>query len=219
VPLAYEVRAVGEALRRQGLAETSALAERDHGAPVSELRRAVQASLRVHGVEPLLTLCAIQTELFLQALAEWERSGVEARDLHELGGSFLARARSQRWIDGDRRLSLSESERATLFRMRWLDLTGLRKTRGFKPSLGEWRAYYRIFLERGRGRVEGQLEVVRALSRIDPEYPADLASGILFLWLGDRDRATRALSAHLAGPRSGFWRLRARNALSAAVQL
>ena len=67
--------------------------------------------------------------------------------------------------------------------------------------------------------VDGQLEVVRALSKIDPEYPADLASGILFLWLGDRDRATRALSSHLAGPRSSFWRLRARNALSAAVQL
>ena len=219
VPLAYEVRAVGEALRRQGLAETSAAAERAHAASASELRRAVQASLRAHGVEPLLTLCAVQTELFLQALAQWERSGVAPRDLTELGGSFLTRARAQRWIDGDGRLRLAKSERAALFRMRWLDLTGLRKTRGFKPSLGQWRAYYRIFLERGPGPVDGQLAIVTALSKIDPEYPAELATGILLLWLGDRERASRALRAHLAGPRSGFWRLRARNALAAAVQL
>jgi hypothetical protein len=112
---------------------------------------------------------------------------------------------------------LTELERRALFRMRWLELTGLRKLRGFKPSLNEWRAYYRVLLERAPP-TNATLEVVQALAKLDPAYPAQLARGIVLARVGDGRGAAPALRAHLAGPQGAFWRLRARNALAAAVQ-
>jgi hypothetical protein len=222
--LPYEVRSVGEVFRRCGALLASA--DRGVGAELADLvarARSVRAS---HGDESLLRLRALQTQFFLDALREWEATGKATRELAELGGDFLTKARQSRWIVEPHRLLLSEEERRLLFRVRWTELTGLRASHPHALSLNEWRAYYRLLLEhpeaggpepRNREATLARLRYVLALERRDPEYPAALARGILRYWLGDYAVAQADFRLHISRRPHGPWRLRARNHLVAAL--
>jgi hypothetical protein len=219
--LPFEVRAVGEALRRYGLA-----AGAGSGYALNELhylRVTAQAARKQHGDESLLRLRAVQTKMFLAALADWEATGLETDDLKELGGDFLDKARSSGWIAEKRQLLPSEPERATLFRVRWSELAGLREQHPFSPSLNEWRIYFRFLLEHPdvaastpRRRAERRLEYIEALGKLDPEFPAAFARGVLEYELRHYARAAQAFRAHLGSHPTGPWELRARNHLAAA---
>lgn len=216
--LPFSVRAVGEALRRYGRAEVSDDPPQISGA-LAHLRRTVQLARQDARAELLLELRAVQSELFLHALRAWEVSGEPSADLVELGGNFTGRARQYGWIDADRKLELGERERAVLFEFRWLQLLGVRDDQTFAPALDEWRRYFRCLLEHPQADSSGaapdasraRIGYVNALAKVDPEYPAALARGILHQRLGQPEEARRELELHLEAHPRGPWALRARN--------
>lgn len=219
-PLPFEVRAVGELLRRYGKAEASGNSD-ELGALLADLRRAAGEAARRHPVTELEKLRAVQTELFTAALAAWEESGQPSNELAELGGNLLERARRFAWIE-DGRLAMTPVERAVAFRVRWAELTGLRQRAPFMPSLDDWRVYYGFLLEHPEGRApvertRQQLGYVAALAKRDPTYPKWLARGVLQYRLGAFHEAADAFSAHLAEHPEGAYALRARNHLLAAL--
>ena len=116
----------------------------------------------------------------------------------------------------------SEDELISLYALRWGELTHLREHPAFKPTLAEWRRYYRFLLlhpEKSAGdgargeRAELRLRYVEALARRDRDYPAALARGSLLAELGEGSLAAAELRAFLARPGGGEWTLRARNYL------
>lgn len=221
-PLPFEVRAVGEQVRRYGLAEagdTDGIADQ-LGRELAEL--AARAT-RTAGTEALLELRAVQIELFLAALLRWEATRHIDQDLLELGGDFVERAESSGWTQG--RLLLTTDERAVLFLVRWGRLTQLFDDPEFAPTQNEWRVYYRVLLdhpERGSsgvrdGMIDRQLEVVRALDTQDPAYPAAFARGVLLYRRGEHGAALGAFQSYLAEFGDGRWQLRARNHLRSCI--
>jgi hypothetical protein len=221
-PLPFDVRAVGEQVRRYGAASAAGdepLATAARGSAPSLAAHALGA----HGAEPLARLLAVQTELFAASIEDWEKSGRPSSELNELGGDFLERARDKGWLAGDR-LLMDPGELRTAFKMRWLELTGLGQVSALRPSLNEWRIHYRLLLrlsppsldaERDRER---KLAVVAALGRRDPSYEMSLARGALLYQLGSYSDAAEELRSHLARHPDGRWHLRARNYLLAALE-
>jgi len=222
--LPFDVRAVGEALRRFGFSSA-------HGEETShdrdDIRTRAQALLGAHQSAALLSLRAVQTSYFLRALAEFEASGQRSKDLDELGGEFPDVARKNGWLDGRNHFVLDDSERRVLFELRWADLTGQRNAFPFTPTLDEWRVYYRFLLAHPESGTEldpthaadsARLRYVGALARRDPEYPADLARGYLSYQLGDGRSAASSFRAHLAAHATGPYSLLARNSLIYLLQ-
>jgi len=221
--LPFEVRTVGERLRRYG----AAVAGKDHSraaAELTQLREAVVTARAGHGDSPLVILRAVQTQLFLQALQCWEAGGRGDAALRELGGDFLRTSRANGWISG-RRLVLTQRERRVLFRVRWARLTGLDEEPPYAPTLNEWRTYYRFLLdhpELGRVRHRGGppeallMSYVAALERLDPSYPALLARGILQYRTGQYAAAARSFRSYLDQHPEAVRRVWARSFLLAA---
>lgn len=225
--LPFEIRAVGEAVRRFGSAE----AEHDGPRAASELatlRRALGVARARHPDALLLRLRAVQTSLFSDAVAAWERTRAVGQDLRELGGTFLENATAFGWLEPPAHFVLDASEREILFELRWNELLGLEEARPFAFSLNEWRRYYHCLLRHPQvarsapdgdaARARLSLRYVESLSQRDPEFPAALASGVLHHRLGANTQASSDFRAHLAAHPHGRWFLRARNYwLSAAA--
>lgn len=216
-PLPFEVRAVGEALR--GFSAASFTLDDDPAVAGSQLVRTAARALAAHGEDRLLDLRAIQTELFLNSLRRWEGGAPAGDELRELAGNFVEKATQSGWVDATGRLTLSAVERVVLFRIRWGMLTGLGNTFPFKPSLTDWRVYYRFLLDHPEGSLTSsaparrarQLTYATALGKLDPEFPAELAEGVILYQLGRYPEARRAFQAHLTAHPSGRYTLRARN--------
>jgi hypothetical protein len=211
--LTYDVRAVGEAFRRSMAATVEG-----KGAPqstVGEVLLAVRLARRKGNDSGLVALLALQAELYV-----FEASGKPSTELTELGGDFLAVAKQNGWLEGHRIL-LDDDERAALFRVRWTELTGLRREARFAPTLDEYRVYYSLYLRQGTradgARDEHAFSVVRALEKRDPSYPSSFARGVLFYQKGLFDDAAEAFRVHLAAYPDGPWTLRAKNHLLAAL--
>jgi hypothetical protein len=210
--LSYDVRAVGEAIRRCGAASVEG-----KGVPqpvIGEVRLAMRLARERNSERGLLQLCALQTELFVRATRAFEVTGRASTDLRELGGDFIAVAKKNGWLDG-RRIVLDDDERAALFRIRWTELTGLRSEPPFVPTLDEYRAYYALNLRpagaRDAASTERAWSVVRALEKRDPSYPGAFARGVLLHRAGRFSEAVEAFRAHLAARPDGPWTLRAKN--------
>jgi hypothetical protein len=213
-PLPFAVRAVGEAFRDFGRTVSDGASDPEP-ARRALLARAARARTE-HGPEALLTLRAVQTELFLAA-ARGEGAD-SATDVLELGGDF---ARAAEAFGGVPR---PEADLASAFVVRWTLLTGLGSDPAFAPPLNDWRAALRLRLRYPRGRSARdraleQLDTVRALEQKDPDYPGALARGILAYWLGDPETSAATLRVFLQQNPSGPWQLRARNYLAAALEL
>ncbi len=214
--LPFETRAVGDAVRRFGLAVSGGGEDAEH------LRRLmgerVQLALAAGQHEALLRLRAVQSRLFVKAVRAHRFGGPADDELRALGGDFAKRARSNAWVEGGACLA-SDDELTVLFERRWLELTRLRDDPRFKPTLGEVRRYYRFLLlhpERHGREAEparARLRYVEALARLDTEYPLALARGSLLAQLGMMPESARALGEHLAQPGRATWNLRARNYL------
>ncbi len=212
--LPFDVRAVGELFRRHGAA--AALGRGDSaGRILTDLRDAAKAALDRHGPRALQRLRAVQTELFEQALEEYERTGKQTRELEELAGNLIRKAEESGWIASGR-LLLTPEERAVFFRIRWSELTGLRGVPAFTPRLDEWRVYYGFLLahpegEPGSPRLRSQFGYVTALAKRDATYPVWLARGVLQYRQGALGEAAEAFQAHLAEHPDGPYALRAKN--------
>lgn len=219
--LPIDVRSVGEAFRRQGLAAFS----RRELVPqlLRPLRRWAAEVLARHGAEPLLELRALQTELLLRAFEE--RPAEPSREVLELAGGLLEPGLARGWYARPP-AGAHDAELATLFRVYWANVLGLSEHHPFAPSLNEWRAYYRFLLRRPippppdrDGDLARKLEYVAALAQHDQDYPAHLARGILSYQRGAPAEAAMELTAHLERHPDGPWALRARNHLAACGAL
>ena len=214
-PLAYEVRAVGELVRRHG----AAVARGDGGAAAEardEARRLCRSLVASGALEELQALRATQTELFLQAVERFRQSGKADTELSELGANFIEKSRRAGWLDAEGRPLLSTDELRALYRVRWAELTGALEVGRLRPTLDEFRLYYRALLEHPEGlsaqeQDERRLVYVSALARIDAEFPANLARGVLLSRLGRVRPAYDAFSAFATSHEQGPWALRARN--------
>jgi hypothetical protein len=218
--LPFEVRAVGELFRRHGAA--AADGQGDRAARIlSDLRDATKTAADKHGARPLRRLRAIQAELFERALEDFERTGKPSRELDELGGNLVKKAGQSGWLESGR-LVMSPSERAVFFRIRWAELTGLRATSAFAPTLDEWRVYYGFLLAHPEGsagpdRLRAQFAYVTALAKRDSTYPLWLARGVLQYQQGSLPEAADAFQTHLGQHPDGPYSLRAKNYLLATL--
>jgi hypothetical protein len=218
--LAFEARAVGDGVRRLGQALARGAGDREHLNRL--IKERVQAALAAKQDDALLRLRAVQARLFVSAVRGHVWGGPSSDDLAALGGDFVAHAKRSGWL-GPEGCVASDDELTTLFMLRWTEQTGLRADRRFAPTLGEWRRYFRFLLLHpeaaegaetpSRERARQRLRYVEALARHDTEYPLGLARGSLFGELGLMPESARALTEHLARPRSHEWNLRARNYL------
>jgi len=221
--LPFEIRAVGESVRRIGRATVRG---EDTAHERDDMRARVKTVAEANELGKLLELRAVQTEYFLTAMAEFEHTGKTNTDLDELGGDFVSEATKLGWLDERRRFVGDTSALVVLFHLRWADLLEKRGVFPFSPTLNEWRIYYRFLLEhpqRGSSGPSGGVEAVRlraavALGRKDPEYPLDLARGYLFYELGDHETAASAYRSYLGRQDGGAYAVRARNHLIYALQ-
>jgi hypothetical protein len=220
--LPFETRAVGDALRRMGVALSGGAGNPDHLQLLIAER--VAAALSAGQLEALLRLRAVQARLFVRSVRA-QTFGEKTATLPELaalGGDFKRRAEHNGWATADGCVA-SDDELTTLFLLRWAELTRLREEPHFKPKLGELRRYYRFLLlhpERPRAgdgspaeRASVRLRYVDALGKRDTEYPLALARGSLLAEMGASGQSAQALSLYLGRSSGAEWNLRARNYL------
>ncbi len=218
-PLPFEVRAVGEAFRVEGQRIGE---QRD---PLTEQRlqrwrHAVERARAQHGPRQLLILRAVQAELFLDALAAWERTGRAGRELRELGGDFVEQATLRGWWNAGR-LDLERDERRALFVARWTELAGLTAD----PLLGTPQVSVRLVarltltsFNQGRLGPRAALAAIERLAPLDRDYPAELARGLVLARQGDLGGAAQSFERQLQSGGDGPWALRTRNHLTWALR-
>jgi hypothetical protein len=109
-------------------------------------------------------------------------------------------------------------------------LIGKRAVFPFAPSLNEWRIYYRFLLqhpERAGPSVASapdteaaatRLRLALALGAKDPDYPTEMAQGLLLFQLGETEAAAIAYRRQLGKHPGGPYALLARNYLIYALQ-
>ncbi|HET9956029.1 MAG TPA: tetratricopeptide repeat protein [Polyangiaceae bacterium] len=229
--LPFSVRLVGEWMRRYGSATFS-----DNPTRAAEARAELVSSVRnvlrsdpQTGQAELLRLRALQSDLFLSAVARWRGSHGRPRldaqeldsDLRELGGEFVASCTSNGWLDENGRLRLSADQLFILYRVHWTELTGLLQRTPFRPGLEEFRLYYRLLLENADDEAHApaarRLEYAQALAKLDPDYPGEVARGVLLLELNRPEAAFEAFQSFLKRRPDGPWVVRARNYALAAL--
>jgi len=214
--LPYEVRSVGEVFRAFGRANAGAQESFD-GTAIDTLPALARDARAKHGDEALLTLESTQSELFVDALARWEKGEDTTNEIAELGGNFLTKAKTSGWLSGDRSLRMALHERRAMFRVRWAEILGLRSEGVFAPTANEWRIYYRFLLEHSPGAMDQGLKIVAAVEKLDPDYPGVFARGVLYYRLGQFAKSAEAFRGHLTRHPDGPWKLRAQNHLAAAT--
>ena len=218
--LPFETRAVGDAVRRLGVALAGGAGDPEHLDRL--IRERVQAALTAGQIDALLRLRAVQARMFVRAVRGHGWRGPAAPELAALGGDFAVRALRNGWASPDGCVA-SDDELETLFVRRWTEMTRLRDHPSFKATLGELRRYFRFLIlhpehsvgadSPARARAGLRLRYVEALARRDTEYPLSLARGSLLGELSLMPESAQALSSHLARPSSAEWNLRARNYL------
>jgi hypothetical protein len=223
--LPFETRAVGDAVRRLGVALAGGTGDPEHLSRL--LGERVPAAIAAGQLDALLRLRAVQARMFVRVLREHDWHGPPSAELTALGGDFATRALRNGWVDREGCVA-SDDELTTLFARRWTELAHLRDDPRFKPTLGELRRYFRFLLlhperdassePRARQRAGLRLRYVEALARLDTEYPLELARGCLLGELSMMPESAQALGRHLARPPSGEWNLRARNYLLFAAK-
>lgn len=219
--LPFETRAVGDAVRRLGVALSGGVGDPEHLNRL--LLERVQIALTAGQSEALLRLRSVQEQLFVRAVREHLGTKPLHPELAALGGDFATRAARNGWLlDG--RCVATDDELISLFARRWVDLTRLREHALFRPTLGEVRRFYRFLLlhpERGTeseavpevALAATRLRYVEALAKRDTEYPLSLARGSLLGQLGQLPRSAQSLSQHLSRQQGAAFNLRARNYL------
>jgi hypothetical protein len=196
----------------------------------------VRSVLLDEGPEQLRQLRAIQTELFVAALNEYERTGSANDDLTELGGEVLdvfeeknlarpftltprkesAQTKPVQAKPERTRIHvlLGTDERRAVFLLRWTELSGLNDV----PELRLEPTW--VILALGR-RLRpplaklgaSELKVIDRISEVDPTYPTAVAKGLLFARLGAYEAASLNFSDFLAQNPNAPYSHRAKNHL------
>lgn len=228
----YDVRALGEAIRLYGAADAAG----DTPLGSRYLQKVGEATVPAlaHGAEAVLSLRAFQMTLFLRELRAWEHSGVETAELRELAGGIIALLKRSQWVQPSGQGFTLKPDRFVLeilFRKRWNELTGF-KDPPFAVSLDEERAAYAFMLlhpivapgtapdraSQCRAADQYVLRKVVELSAIDPQYPSELARGMLLLRMGRPKDAVDVLAARVDRGDSGPYAMLVRNTLREAQE-
>jgi hypothetical protein len=193
-------------------------------------------------------LRAIQLDIFLRGIDEYERTGQEPAELREVGGSFLKRMSDVGWVEGGK-LVPSRSVRATLFKLAWAQTVGVAGEPAFEPTLDELRELHAFYIRhphasearrrslaearkaaKDRARCdelaaleraaveEFRLEKVKKLGALDPSYPTTFAQGVVLYRQGRFSASAEAFRDWLRAHPDGALALRAQNHLRAAVE-
>ena len=230
---AFDVRAVGNLFRKFGEADLAH--DRDQLSQIrGELHQAVRVVRERGGDEPLLGLRAYQLRVFLDGLDTWQRTGKETEDARLIGGEFVTVAEKSGWVAPGRRLLADRHALSTLFLRRWAEIMALRDG-AFAVSTDQLRSLYAFLLAHSppggangpqadkaaeaRATWTWTLRKVEELAALDKAYPADLARGVAFYQLGDARAAVAAFRKHLETHPDGPHTLRARNFLTAALEI
>lgn len=235
--LDVDVRELGSAIRAFG--QVDAKPERPE-AELAAARRRILAAVPpalTRGVDEVLHLRAFQQRAFIRAARRWEATGEVTEDLLALGGDFPELARRSGWAAPDsRRLAMDDVVLAVLFKKRWNRVANLQSA-PFAPTLDEERVFYRFLITHPlpealpgglrpaaarvaieRSADEYRLKKVTELAAIDPDYPRELARGVLLYRLGKTEAAVEAFRRHLDAKPDGAHALRANNYLRAALE-
>ncbi len=240
-------RVLGSALRAYQELQTSEGSEAEIVRSRGDLNRAVAAVLETAPHEIKL-LRAAQLEIFLGAVSEFERTGIEPDDLRQVGGTFVRRMRDVGWVVGSKVLP-DPTVRAVLFKLSWNGTLSLVNDASLDPSLDEMRAVYSFYLRyphvaenrkpmldaaKGGARNKAaceetaaleagaiedwRLDKVRRLGAIDPTYPTAFAVGVVRYRQGRYSASAEAFRDWLSEHPEGALGLRAQNHLRAAVR-
>jgi len=201
--------------------------ERKHVAEAAKLAR-------THGDEALAMLRAFEQASFLRELRRWEAEGVQSDELRELGGAFVSMAESSGWAPG-KKLLMDDAVRRAMFKKRWNELV-LVQGAPFDLTDAERRALLRFHIlhppqdgssEQGISAAQRatyaaavhRLKKIDELAKIDPDYPADLARGVVNYGLHRYGLAAGLFRKHLEAHPDGPMALRVSNYLKAALAL
>jgi tetratricopeptide (TPR) repeat protein len=207
-------------------------------------REVVEAGRKAIARSPddVLALRSHQTLAFLREMKAFSHTGEPSGDLLDLGGTFASTAEAFRWYDRPaRQLAHDDAAWRAMYKKRWNEITGLNGS-AFALARDEDLALYRFLIahpavahrplpegagpdaERARALADGvaenekRLQKIRELAKIDPEYPAAFAEGVVQFQLGRFELAAVAFERHLDAHPDGPWTLRAKNHLKAALE-
>ena len=212
--LPRQIRAIGESYREYSLGTTL---DRPSSEELTRFRQRVALALQQGHASEVAQLRATQTELFVEAMREWRRTGRQEQELNELAGTFLSAASKNGWLDSLKQ-PLTDAALAVLFAMRWSHLAGLLDHQELQPPVVLWQLYFDFLLRHPEEalsapmkKLQHQLGYVESLSRHDPHYPRDFALGVLQYRAYRYVEAEQSFRRFLANPANQRWRLRARN--------
>lgn len=213
-PLPFAVREVGEAYRRLGRTQYEGPQPLDESQERGwqRLIRSVRPKV---GDDPLMTLRAVQADMFVTALGMWEATGKVSDELVELGGDFVRLARFNHWwVTGH--LNISNDERWALALLRWTSLAGLIQREPYRLDRELEVVQLRFFYSHPSSeaaQLRTNQKIVERYSELDPNYPLDYSRGVLFAEAGQYDFAAASFMRHLQAHPQGPYAIRARNHL------
>jgi hypothetical protein len=249
--LPSDVLAIGGALRAVNGAEARKLDE----AAMFDARRQLDAAVRdvwtandtPAVVSDLVSLRALQTRHFLDAIARWEATGESSDDYLDLAATFIARSTDAGWVR-NRHVLLSDMQRRAAFKTVWNALTALEERPEFALTIDEQRTIYafyinhphppesqRLALESARTSANTpeacaafqrdyrrntelwRAEKIKKLGALDPSYPTKYALGVVYYRAGRADLSAESFTTYIASNPEGSYALRARNHLKAAL--
>jgi TolA-binding protein len=244
--LSDDTRILGTAVRAFLALQTTDATEAEIIKSRGDLNHAVAKVLETRPHE-LQLLRAAQLVMFQEAVAEYERTGVEPKDLREVGGSFVRRMTDVGWVSGSKVLP-DATVRAVLFKLTWNGTLGIVNDASLEPTLDELRALYTFYIqhphvpENRKGAIEGakanakdklacdevarieaaaiedwRLEKVKRLGSIDPAYPTAFALGVVHYKQGRYAASAEAFRDWMRLHPDGALAIRAQNHLKAAI--
>lgn len=213
-PLPFTIREVGEAYRRLGRAQFEGPQLLDD-ASATGWQALVRHAHTNMGDTSLLTLRAVQVQLFVRSLSSWEKTRKVPDDLAELGGDFVGLAqKNQWWVDGH--LHMSFAQRWAMGLLRWTTLSGLLKAQPFRLPRNLEIVEMRFFfsqLQQGASAPELQQRILTRYSELEPDYPLEYARGVLAARQGQFELAAANFSRQLQTHPDGSYATVARNHL------
>ena len=244
--LSDDTRILGTAFREYLALQSTDATEAEIIKSRGDLNHAVAKVLETRPHE-LSLLRAAQLGMFQLAVAEYEQTGIEPKELREVGGSFVRRMTDVGWVSGSKVLP-DATVRAVLFKLTWNGTLGIVNDAALEPSLDEMRALYTFYIqhphvpENRKGTIEGakataknklacdevarveasaiedwRLEKVKRLGAIDPTYPTAFAMGVVHYKQGRYAASAEAFRDWMRLHPDGALAIRAQNHLKAAV--
>jgi aryl carrier-like protein len=213
-PLPFAVREVGEAYRRLGRTQYEGPQPLDDSQALG-WQRLVRSVRPKVGDDALLTLRAVQSDMFVTELGLWETTGKVSDELIELGGDFVRLARlNQWWTKGH--LNMSHDERWALALLRWTSLAGLVQREPYRLDRELEVVELRFLFSHptpDTAQLRMRQKIVERYSQLDQDYPLDYSKGVLFAEAGQYDFAAASFMRHLQAHPQGQYAIRARNHL------